>query len=394
MPAPLSIIVSGAGIAGCAAAIALAQAGHRVRVLERGAAGTPHSSGIFVYANGLQSLRDLGVLPDILAAGFAVPGGRNAWFDAAGRPLCVTRYPAPDGLPAILGIRRAELARVLTARMLALGVTLTHGAEVVALARTDEAVSVVCADGRTARADLLVVAEGLRSVSRTLAGWDAAPRYSGFSVWRSVHPRPPGLTDKIMQMGRGLRFGIMPISDAQLYTFGTVPGAKPDRIAPAQWPARMAALFAGFGGPARPFLDSLGPGSEVLFTAVEEVALPLPWHRGRVVVIGDAAHAATPFMGQGGAMALADGVALARHLSRAALPEALADALAAFGAERAPVCAFVQEVSRRVGETGAIESEADVATRDAALRAGAGQAQVDDFYARLARLSGAPGVPA
>jgi 2-polyprenyl-6-methoxyphenol hydroxylase-like FAD-dependent oxidoreductase len=390
MAGSLSILVSGAGIAGCAAAIALAQAGHRVRVLERGAAGIPPSSGIFVYANGLQSLRDLGVLRDILRAGFAVPDGRNVYFDASGAPLCTTHYPAPDGLPAILGIRRADLARVLADRLADLGVPVAHRAEVAGLDQTPETVRVTLADGRTEDADLLVVAEGLRSATRARAGWDAVPRYSGFTVWRSVHPRPKGLTDKIMMMGRGLRFGIMPISDDQLYTFGTVPGPKPDRIDPADWPARMAALFSDFGGPARPFLDALGPGTEVLFTAVEEVALPLPWHRGRVVVIGDAAHAATPFMGQGGAMAMADGVELARHLGLAPLP----DALAAFGAARQPVCAFVQDASRRVGEAGALETDADVAARDAAMRAGGAQTQVDAFYARLACLSAVPVVPA
>jgi 2-polyprenyl-6-methoxyphenol hydroxylase-like FAD-dependent oxidoreductase len=183
-----------------------------------------------------------------------------------------------------------------------------------------------------------------------------------------------------MMMGQGLRFGIMPISRDQLYTFGTVPMAKPDHIDPADWPARMAAAFAGFGGPARAFLDDLGPHSEVLFTAVEEVAMPLPWHRGRVVAIGDAAHAATPFMGQGGAMAMADGLALARHLADRATDTQTA--LARFGAERQPVCAFVQDASRRVGEAGALERPEDIAARNAALIAG-GQQQVDTFYARL-----------
>ncbi|MCB1405605.1 MAG: FAD-dependent monooxygenase [Rhodobacteraceae bacterium] len=381
MPASLSITIAGAGIAGCAAAIALAQAGHAVQVIERAARWEFASSGIFLYANGLESLRDLGVLPAILRAGFAVPEGRNAYFDQSGMPLTVTHYPSRDAgrIPAILGIRRAELHRILSMRMQELGVPVTLDASIALLAQRGGRVSLTLSDGRALETDLLVIAEGLRSTTRALAGFDVAPRYSGFTVWRSVHARPAALTDKIMQMGRGKRFGIMPISDDRLYTFGTVPGPKPAHIPRADWPATMAGQFAEFDGPARAFLDDLGPRSEVLFTAIEEVALPLPWHRGRVVVIGDAAHAATPFMGQGGAAAMADGVALARHLSRAA-PE---PALAAFGAERQPICAFVQEASRRVGELGALETDADIAARNARMRGGGAQAQVDTFYARL-----------
>jgi 2-polyprenyl-6-methoxyphenol hydroxylase-like FAD-dependent oxidoreductase len=380
MPARSDIVIAGAGIAGCAAAIALAAAGHRVRVLEREAEWRFASSGIFVYANGLECLRRLRVLPEILEAGFAVPGGRNLYLDAAGRPLTVVHYPARDGgaVPAILGIRRAALHRVLSARMQALGVPVRLGTAVAAIAGRPDGVDLRLSDGTDLRADLLVAADGIRSATRALAGWTVAPRYSGFGVWRAVHRRPADLTDKIMMMGQGKRFGIMPISRDQLYTFGTVPMPKPGHIDPADWPARMAATFAEFGGPARAFLDDLGPGSDVLFTAVEEVAMPLPWHRGRVLAIGDAAHAATPFMGQGGAMAMADGLALARHLDATDVDTALAR----FGAERQPVCAFVQDVSRRVGEAGALERPEDIAARNATLIE-AGQGQVDAFYARL-----------
>jgi 2-polyprenyl-6-methoxyphenol hydroxylase-like FAD-dependent oxidoreductase len=146
----------------------------------------------------------------------------------------------------------------------------------------------------------------------------------------------------------------------------------------------MRERFAGFGGPAVPFLAELD-GAEVLFTAVEEVSLPLPWHRGRVVLIGDAAHASTPFMGQGGAMALADAVALGQVLRPGADIDA---ALTAFGEARFPVCTFVQDASRAVGEAGAREEASGLAARNVRLAAGA-QAAVDGFYARLAELNAA-----
>ncbi|NNE80267.1 MAG: FAD-dependent oxidoreductase [Silicimonas sp.] len=380
----LDILIVGGGIAGCCAAIALTQNGHRVRIVEKENAWRFQSSGIFVYANGLVSLDKLGLLDDILAAGFPVPGGRNAYFDHTGAAIVETIYPTADGgrIPAILGIRRAEMHRVMTARIAALGVPVQLGTNVRGLEDVAGGVLVDLSDGTQVRTNLVIGADGVRSATRAMIGIDVAPRYTGFGVWRAVHRRPADLTDKIMVMGPAKRFGIMPISDDLLYTFGTLAEPKDHHYEPATWPETMAAKFAEFQGPAARFLADLHAGAEVLYTAVEEVVLPLPWHRGRVLLIGDAAHASTPFMGQGGAMAMQDAVVLAQAIEAR---ETLGEALDVFGAARLPVCQFVQDVSRSVGEAGAREVEGDIEARNAEMRDGA-QAKVDGFYGRLAEL--------
>jgi 2-polyprenyl-6-methoxyphenol hydroxylase-like FAD-dependent oxidoreductase len=383
----LNILIVGGGIAGCCAAIALTQSGHRVRIVEKQSEWRFQSSGIFVYANGLESLGKLGLLEEILAAGFAVPEGRNAYFAHDGQPIVETFYPPADGgrIPAILGIKRAEMHRVMAARVAELGVSVALGTTVRALREEARGITATLSDGSAETVDLVIGADGLRSATRAMIGIDVAPRYTGVGVWRSVHRRPRALTDKIMMMGPAKRFGIMPISDDMLYTFGTMAEPEGSYYAPADWPRLMQARFAEFASPAAPFLAELSPGSEVLYTAVEEVALPLPWHRGRVQLIGDAAHASTPFMGQGGAMAMQDAVVLAEAL--AATPD-LEAALTAFGRARFPVCEFVQNVSRAVGEDGARETPGGAEARHAAMRDTA-QGKVDGFYRKLAELSAA-----
>lgn len=384
-----TVLICGAGIAGCCAAIALARTGWSVRLIERETAWRFQSSGIFVYSNGLARFHALGVMDDLVAAGFPIPEGRNVYLNADGSALLETYYPgrfAGLDLMPILGIRRAEMHRVLSARLGSLGIEVRLGCSIDAVEQRGDHVQVVLSAGDSLECDLLIGADGIRSRVRELQWPDVTPRYSGFGVWRSVHTRPPQLIDKIMMMAPGLRLGIMPISQHQLYLFGTVPEPPQAWYDRAEWPALMRSRFAAFRGPASTFLDEIGPESEVLYTAVEEVTMPGPWHRGRVLLIGDAAHASTPFMGQGGAMAVEDAVVLGGLLG----PRSdIDDALERFSRARARVCTFVQDVSRAVGVSGARSDPLEHASVLQSMRETA-QSRVDEFYARLEHLSVTP----
>lgn len=381
-----SVLIVGGGIAGCCAAIAFARRGCKVVLAEKQAQWHFQSSGIFVYSNGLESLRELDVLPAIIDAGYAITDGRNVYLDHEGAPIVDTVYPpGRRGAPPILGIRRAELHRVLASKLTQHAVDIRLATTVRRLPNSEVSgpIAVEFSDGNTADFDLLVAADGIRSQLRTAIAGELEPRDSGFGVWRSVHARPGDLTEKIMMMGIGKRLGIMPISTDQLYLFGTVREPRGERYATDALPNLMRARFAEFGAPARRFLDELSAGSDVLYTRVEEVIAPLPWHKGRVVMIGDAAHASTPFMGQGGAMAIEDAVVLADMLSQSGTIEAT---LSGFGRRRQPVCAFVQDRSRQVGEAGAEEDAQARERRNAHMRSHA-QQQVDQFFQQLVTMS-------
>ncbi len=376
------ILVAGGGIGGSSLAIALALRGIAVEVIEKNAAWHPHSSGIFIYSNGLAALEQLGVLAGVLAVGFPITDGRNVYLAADGTHITDTFYPGHPGstAPPIVGIRRAGLHRAIVDRMEALAVPVRLGTTVAALVDDGAGVAVTFSDGSQATYDAVIGADGIRSQLRALLFGEIVPVFTGFGAWRSIHRRPPELIDKIMMMGVGKRLGIMPISAEACYIYATAnePGNPWYELAGV--PLLMQQKFADFKGPAEPLLAELNPQHPASYTAVEEVHLPLPWSKGRVGIIGDAAHASTPFMGQGGAMAIEDAVVLAQML---AADEPVADTLTAFGKRRYERCNFVQDASRKVGEAGGMENASDVAARDNRLRSN-GQADVDRFYARMA----------
>ena len=127
------VLVVGAGIAGCCAAIALARAGWAVTLVEKQTAWQFQSSGIFVYSNGLAQFRTLGVMDDMVATGFAIEDGRNVYLNADGSPLLETFYPGHfEGhrLVPILGIRRADMHRVLSAHLAKLDIEIALGCTV------------------------------------------------------------------------------------------------------------------------------------------------------------------------------------------------------------------------------------------------------------------------
>jgi 2-polyprenyl-6-methoxyphenol hydroxylase-like FAD-dependent oxidoreductase len=217
-----------------------------------------------------------------------------------------------------------------------------------ALSQRTDGVAVAFSDRTSGDYDLVVAEDGIRSEVRRLAFGDAPPpRPVGQVGWRFVAPCPPEVTTWSVLLGRRAAFLTLPIGSGRVYCYADVV-TPDDEVAPvADEAARLRALFASFAEPAAAILRALDHASAVHTSVIEEVSIP-SWARGRVLLVGDAAHATSPNMAEGAAMAVEDALVLAECLAgRPAVPEALAR----FEARRRPRTDWVRAQTHRRDHT-------------------------------------------
>ena len=330
------VLVVGAGLAGLAAARTLHRAGATVRLVERSAASTHEGTGIYLPGNAVRALRQLGLETDVTDRAHRIE--RQTFSDHRARLLFEVRVDEVwSGVGACLALPRADLYDVLLAG--ADDVPITWGARPVSLTTDGDGVAAELDDGSADHYDLVVGADGVRSSVRQLAFGDVGPRPVGQHARRFVlaDAAGPDLTWSVL-LGRGTSFLTIPIGGGRLYCYCDGP---PDS---ARLPLRE--LLDGYAEPVPGLLDRLDEaagGISVQEGAIEEVALET-WSRGSVVLIGDAAHATSPNMAEGAAMALEDAVVLAESL--VAAPD-LAEGITVFQERRRSRTAWVREQTHR-----------------------------------------------
>ena len=320
MPAsPTRVLVVGAGAAGSATAILLARAGLAVDLVERAPTVTDTGSGITLQGNALRVLRDLGVLDDVVDAGFA--------FDVLGLRAPDGRVLAEipdahtggDDLPATVGLPRAVLADLLVGAAVRSGVRARFAVEVTAAAGDG---SVTFADGTTARYDLVVGADGLRSTVRASTGVDAEVTDLRMGIWRVTTGRPEDIVRTDLCYGGPAHIaGYCPTGADSLYAYLVEDAREPADLAGLSGADRLAAvraLAAGYGGPWTEIRARMTDPASLNYTWFTAHLSPPPWHRGRVVLVGDAVHSCPPTLAQGAAQALEDAAVLAEELTEAA----------------------------------------------------------------------------
>jgi 2-polyprenyl-6-methoxyphenol hydroxylase-like FAD-dependent oxidoreductase len=338
------VLIVGAGIGGLGAAAALQQRGIDVDVVEIKPEPNVHGVGINQPANSLRALQQLGVLDEVLEAGF--PFRSWQFHDADGDLVVdVPSRLGGKGIPSHNGLSRRQLHEILIGAADRAGARVTYGTTVSDI-RENGSAHVRFSDGREADYDLVVAFDGINSPLRKRLFGDAYdPVYTGYAVWRVTVPRPEELTEGALYQAVGAKGGHIPLSRDTMYLLLVVPEPAHVRYDPADFPQMLRERLAPFGGVLGRIREELSDDADIVYSPLSEVMLPLPWFKSRVLICGDAAHACTPHITQGAAMALEDGIVLADELSA---DRELADALTAFGERRYPRAKLVQDVSRGI----------------------------------------------
>jgi 2-polyprenyl-6-methoxyphenol hydroxylase-like FAD-dependent oxidoreductase len=332
-PAGRAAVVAGAGIAGCATAVALCRIGFDVEVAEAHPAGADDvGAWLTVQSNGLAALRELGLLDAVRSVGFPTP--RIDLTSATGRGLGSVPLgrPLDDGTSA-LTMSRADLYRVLRDAAIAAGARLTYARSVHGAIEEPDRVEVRFGDGTTTRVDVLVGCDGLRSAVRAaVSPRNPAARYvpllnlGGVARGLRLDAAPHRLH---MVYGRKAFFGYAVAPSADVWWFANPPRrdepSDADLAATGSdaWRAELARLFDADVSPAVRIVEAT-PGDLRAWATYDLPHVPV-WRTARTVLAGDAAHATSPSSGQGASMAVEDALVLARCLrDRPGVPDALA----------------------------------------------------------------------
>ncbi len=315
------VLVVGGGVAGTATALALQQAGLSPTVFEAYPQGGD-DAGAFLSlgSNGMLALDELDASAPVAEAGFelqtlVLTDAEGSLLDS--RPL----MPARPGVPGYQCLRRSELYRVLQSEAARREITVERGKRLVRAEGLSDGVRAVFDDGMSSVGELLVGADGLRSTVRGLIDPAApVPRYVGVQIFYGYAPDavPAGEVGEIhMIRGSPGAFGYTVSPEGHTWWFARLRGPELDRAriagtSPQQWRTDLEAAFGRDRTPAADIVAATG--DELFVTNARDIATLPRWHRGGMVVLGDAAHAASPASGQGASMALEDAVVLAKAL--------------------------------------------------------------------------------
>lgn len=316
MSSARSILVIGGGTAGNGLAVLLRRAGIEVDLVEIKPDWNVYGSGITIQGNALRVLREIGVAEAVEKRGFG--------FDTLGittpdgTVLHVQRDERTGGpdLPAVTGMQRADLQRILIDAVTESGTRVRLGTTVTGLEQDGAGVDVTFSDGTTGRYDLVVAADGLHSATRALIGISERPEPLEMGIWRVSAPRPASVERTDLAYGGPCYIaGYCPTGQDTLYAYLVEQERDRASLDPATYADEMRRLAEGYGGAWNEIRESITNPEKVNYASFSRHLVEGAWHRGRVVLVGDAAHTCPPTLAQGAAMSLEDVLVLAELLA-------------------------------------------------------------------------------
>ena len=340
------VLIVGGGIGGLSTAIALGRRGIDSEVVELNPAWSVYGVGIIQPSNQLRALDSIGLAESVLAAGFGYPGYEVC--DARGRKLASAGSANVNGpdFPSINGITRTALHDILKSNATRLGTRVRLGVTVSHWHEAANGVTVHFTDGSVGDYELVVAADGASSAMRRKllgSGPELEPTFTGIGCWRHNFVKPPDLTWGQIWFGPRCKAGLIPLSADLMYMFvmSSEPGNPRHRSDTLH--VEMQQRLEGFEGLMGELRDRITDPSAVVYRPIEVLLVSPQWYRGRVLLIGDAAHASSPQLASGASMAIEDAVLLAEMLESASNWDDLNALLHAFQSRRMPRARLVFE---------------------------------------------------
>lgn len=345
------VAVVGGGISGSVAAIALADRGVHVDLIEKAKEWHGIGHGITIQGNALKQFKALGLYDEIAKDGM---GFNNLqMFTAEGHKFMEipVAHTGGEDLPSTLGALRTNLQDVFCRRIYATpGINVRTGTTVQSLDDNGDSVTLGFSDGSSDTYDIVIAADGIRSQIRDMLGIPYGPQPIGMSIWRVLARRPETMTCSGLYYG-GPRYkaGYTPISDTHCYAF-LLDEDLPESLIGGDAPLEMyLERSAGYGGDYDFVRNNVDTDYPVDFRRIEAVVYPQeqPWYQGRVALVGDAVHACPPLIAQGAALCSEDSMVLVEELEKGASVEA---AFEAYWQRRLPRAGMVLQNSLQLGE--------------------------------------------
>ncbi|MBB6611461.1 FAD-dependent monooxygenase [Pontibacter sp. Tf4] len=376
----MKVIVVGGGIGGLCAAIALQRQGIETIVYEAAPELKPVGAGVGLAANAIQGLARLGVANAVIARGkeleaLTIFDEHDHIITDQDTRLLSRKYGISNFV-----IHRADLHDVL-AQALQPG-TLHLNKRCQTINQQSNQVQITFTDGTQTIADLLIAADGINSVIRQQLLPESKPRYAGYTCWRGVIQNP-GVTINSMISAETWapqgRVGMAPLPGNRIYWYACINASENDPRMRRMSPAQLADHFKGVHEPVQQVLAAT-KSEELIWGDIADLKPLKKFVYDRIVLLGDAAHATTPNMGQGACQAIEDAVVLGQCLQQ---QSTIASALATYEKRRVARTAKVVRLSRLLGWVSQWENPLLIKARNAIFRATPAfvtQRQMEDLY--------------